>query len=138
MRKTVKATVGAILVKEGKILLQLRNHGPFENAWCLPGGHIEFGESVEEAVKREVKEETGLDMEDIRFFHYYTEHYKNMDWHAVALIFIARVRGEEVLQEEEVKELRWFFPEETRELAFAFEHRRIIDDFIRREGRNCC
>lgn len=48
--KTVKATVGAIVTQGDTILLELRNHEPFYNHWCIPGGHIDFGETVESAV----------------------------------------------------------------------------------------
>lgn len=129
-RKTVKATVGAVVEKEGKILLQLRNHAPFYDHWCIPGGHIEFGEAVEDAIVREVKEETGLDVEKLTFFCYYNEYYENLDWHAVALVFIARASGELKLQEAEVKELRWCTPEEALELPMAFEHGKVLKDFV--------
>ena len=54
-------TVGAILVKDGKVLLVNRGHEPFRYTWTLPGGHIDEGETDIQAVVREVKEETGFD-----------------------------------------------------------------------------
>jgi 8-oxo-dGTP diphosphatase len=129
-RKTVKATVGAVVEQEGKILLQLRNHEPFYDHWCIPGGHIEFGESVEDAIAREVKEETGLNVEKLNFFRYYNEYYADLDWHAVALVFIARVRGELKRQQAEVKELKWCTPEEALHLPMAFEHGKVVKDFV--------
>ena len=60
MKKVVKATVGAVIEGPKGVLLALRNHPPFEGFWCLPGGHIEFGEKVEDALYREIREETGL------------------------------------------------------------------------------
>ena len=55
--------VGAIIVSEGKILLEKRKNEPSRGKWSIPGGLVELGESVEQAVIREVKEETGLDVE---------------------------------------------------------------------------
>ncbi|PIS16659.1 MAG: hypothetical protein COT61_02785 [Candidatus Portnoybacteria bacterium CG09_land_8_20_14_0_10_44_13] len=52
---------GMIINKEGKILLC--KSSKWNNLWVVPGGHIEYGESIEEAIKREVKEEVGLDIE---------------------------------------------------------------------------
>ncbi len=128
--KIVKATVGAIVHDDGKVLLELRNHEPFKNCWCIPGGHIDFGEQVEESLCREVKEETGLTVREYRFFNYYTEYYKDLNWHAVALVFLVKAEGEPVIQEKEVKEIRWFLREEISPLPLAFEHRRILDDFF--------
>jgi mutator protein MutT len=55
--------VGAIILKDDKILLVKRGAEPGIGKWSIPGGSMEFGETMEEAVKREVKEETGLDVE---------------------------------------------------------------------------
>jgi len=130
--KTVKTTVGAILKSEDKILLTLRDHDPFRNSWCIPGGHIEFGEHPETAVKREVWEETGLTILRHSFFNYYSEYYPDLDWHAVALIFLAEAEGTLKPQAGEVKELRWVTPEEALALPLAFNHRDIISDYLKR------
>ncbi|MFP4491781.1 MAG: NUDIX hydrolase [Spirochaetaceae bacterium] len=152
MGRCIKATVGALVTVENRILLARRNHEPFYNHWCIPGGHIEYGELVEEAMKRELEEETGLTAGSYRFFGYYTEYYPELEWHAVALIFAVLPKGNVLpegsepgqadskepgipasglrRQEEEVKELRLFTPKEAAELPMAFEHGRIISDFF--------
>jgi len=128
-RACIKATVGALIESDGKLLLEKRNHEPFYDHWCIPGGHIDYGETVEKALIREVKEETGLQVINYSFFNYYTEYYNELDWHAVALIFVVYTTGSLKLQPEEVQELRWFTREEMSSLPFAFEHRQIVDDF---------
>jgi mutator protein MutT len=55
--------VGAIIIRDGKILLEKRKNEPGKGKWSIPGGLVELGESLEETVLREVKEETGLDVE---------------------------------------------------------------------------
>lgn len=55
--------VGAVIVREGKALIVRRAHEPRKGEWSLPGGMLDLGESLEDAVRREVKEETGLDVE---------------------------------------------------------------------------
>lgn len=127
--KCVKTTVGAICRQEDKILLALRNHDPFYNHWCLPGGHIDFGEKPEQAMKREVAEETGLQVISYQFFNYYNEFYSERDWHAVALIFSAQVSGKLRRQLAEVQQLAWFSLAEALKLPLAFGHRNILDDF---------
>jgi len=128
-RTCIKATVGALIESDGRLLLEKRNHDPFYDHWCIPGGHIDYGEPVEKALIREVKEETGLQVINYSFFNYYTEFYRELNWHAVALIFVAYTTGSLKLQPEEVQELRWFTREELHDLPFAFEHRRIVEDF---------
>lgn len=145
MRRCIKATVGTVVCRQGMVLLEKRNHEPFYDHWCIPGGHIEFGEDVEAAMLRELKEETGLIAPSRRFFGYYTEYFPEIDWHAVALIFVVDMdggngSGEAVKknlspQEEEVKEIRWCTPEEVSELPMAFEHGTILSDFFREEKR---
>lgn len=55
--------VGALIRKDGRILLVKRRFEPGKGLWSIPGGLVELGEPVEEAVKREVKEETGIEIE---------------------------------------------------------------------------
>ena len=130
MSKPVKATVGAVIEGEDGLLLALRNHAPFEGFWCLPGGHIEFGEGVEEALYREINEETGLSITDYRFLGYFTEYFPEMEWHAVALMFVVRVEGTEKRQESEVKELRWFSREELAGMELAFMHGEVVRRYL--------
>jgi 8-oxo-dGTP diphosphatase len=126
----IKATVGAVVEREGLILLEKRNNEPFYGKWCIPGGHIDFGEGVEAAVCREVEEETGYRVTRAEFFSYYTEYYPEINWHAVALIFRTEVEGSPRRQEAEVQEMAWFTPEDLHKLEFAFQHEQILNDYL--------
>ena len=55
--------VGAVVVRDGKALIIKRAHEPRKGEWSLPGGLLELGESLQDAVRREIKEETSLDIE---------------------------------------------------------------------------
>ena len=55
--------VGAVVVRDGKALIIKRAHDPRKGEWSLPGGRVELGESLEDATRREIKEETGLDID---------------------------------------------------------------------------
>lgn len=125
-----KATVGAVIARDGKVLLEKRSNTPFQGYWCIPGGHIEFGEHPEDAVRREVQEETGLAIDSLAFFNFYSEYFKEMQWHAVALIFLAEARGELVPQQGEVSELRWVSHNELLQYSLAFNHRNILNDYL--------
>ena len=130
MQKPVKATVGAVIEGPRGVLLALRNHPPFEGYWCLPGGHIEFGEGVVAALHREIREETGLSITEERFLGYFTEYFPELEWHAVALMFVVQVEGTEARQESEVKELRWFSRNELREMELAFMHGEVVRRYL--------
>lgn len=132
--KRPKVTAGAIIEKRGKILLTKRNIKPYRDYWCLPGGHIERGEKAEEAVKREVKEETGLDFKP-KFSRYYDEIIPRIGWHALVLIFVGKVSGKIKKQEKEVKEIKWFSKKELKKIKIAFLNRKAIEDYFKSKKR---
>jgi 8-oxo-dGTP diphosphatase len=129
VRKMPKATVGAIITKGRKpnlqILLTKRNIEPYENFWCLPGGHIDNGEKAIDAVVREVKEETGLCFNP-QFFDYFDEILPAIGFYAVVMIYVGEAAGEIDIQEDEVADIRWFHLEEALKLDLAFEHNKVL------------
>jgi 8-oxo-dGTP diphosphatase len=128
-----QATVGAIITRgeggAGEILLTRRRIEPFRDQWCLPGGHIDEYEPCEEAVAREVREETGLEFRG-RFFGYFDEALPDLGIHNVVLIFAGRGEGELKACPEEVADIRWFSPAEARSLPLAFLHNAVLDAFF--------
>lgn len=106
-------TVGALIVNsEGKILLA-KSHKWFDK-YTLPGGHIELGETMEEALKREVKEEVGLDVEVVEFLTmqeaiFAKEFYKRK--HFIFFDFLCRVGEQQVrLDQDELQDYIWEYP----------------------------
>ena len=106
-------TVGALIVnKEGKILLA-KSHKWFDK-YTLPGGHIELGETMEEALKREVREEVGLDIEVVEFLTmheaiYAKEFYKKK--HFIFFDFLCRAGEQRVkLDHDEIQDFIWEYP----------------------------
>jgi 8-oxo-dGTP diphosphatase len=72
------------------VLIRRRNPPP---GWALPGGFLEYGESLEQAALREAKEETGLDVELIRQLHTYSDPRRDPRGHTVSTVFIGRAEG---------------------------------------------
>jgi 8-oxo-dGTP pyrophosphatase MutT (NUDIX family) len=109
----VLCTAGIIVFDNQKrVLLQRRSDN---NHWCIPGGCVEPGEIVEEAARREVFEETGLVVDEMKFFGIYSgeeQHYtypNGDEVYYVTTVFIANCySGSIVLDEEETKELKFF------------------------------
>ena len=88
--KTVEV-VAAIIKKEDKIFITRRGYGEFIDMWEFPGGKIEEGESKEEALKREIKEELELDIENLEYLT--TVDYDYPNFHLKMDCFICEISG---------------------------------------------
>ena len=124
-------TVGALIFnQQGKALLVKSDK--WRNKYCVPGGHIELGETMEDALRREIKEETGLDIYDVEFalmqefIFDETFHEKR---HFIFLDFVCKTDASEnnVVLNFESQEYVWVFPEEALKLALEPYTRRLIE-----------
>ena len=77
--------VGVFVFKDGKFLMQRRMGSHGEGTWAPPGGHIEFGESFEDTARREVKEETDLEITNVRFGAVTNDHFESENKHYVTI-----------------------------------------------------
>ncbi len=123
-------TVDAVAIRDNKILLIKRRYEPFKGKWALPGGKVECGERVEEAVLRELKEETGLDGEIVKLVGVYSDPNRDPRGHYVTVAFLVNVKGEPKAGSD-AKEARWFDIEEIPWDELAFDHEKIIKDALR-------
>jgi ADP-ribose pyrophosphatase YjhB (NUDIX family) len=118
-----KPTAGALCVDRGRVLLTRRAFEPFKGHWDIPGGFLEEGEDPREGLKRELREETGLEVEPERFLGIWLDRYGG-DSTAEAtlnLYWTARVVAGEPRPADDVSELGWFAADELPtpgELAF--------------------
>lgn len=118
-----KPTAGAVCVDNGRVLLARRAHPPFEGFWDIPGGFLDEGEAPLDGLRRELREETGLEVEPQRFLGIWMDRYGG-DSTAEAtlnLYWTARVVGGDAAPADDVSELRWFNRDELPapdELAF--------------------
>jgi ADP-ribose pyrophosphatase YjhB (NUDIX family) len=119
-------TVDAIIEIDGGIILVKRKNPP--PGWAIPGGFVDYGESLEDAVIREAKEETGLDIKLVRQFHTYSDPKRDPRHHTVSTIFIARASGKPVAGDD-AKEVRIFTRDDLPE-DIAFDHRQILEDYF--------
>jgi 8-oxo-dGTP diphosphatase len=99
--------VGVIVLRDGKLLLGLRRGAHGAGTWALPGGHLEFGESVEECARREVLEETGLVLVDIRRGPWSSDLFPAEQKHYVTLFTIGQALGGDAVVREPMKCERW-------------------------------
>jgi mutator protein MutT len=103
--------VGAVIICDGKVLLEKRRNDPGKGKWSIPGGLVELGESTERTVIREVKEETGLDVEkpehvDVVDNIDFDENGK-VKYHFIIIDYFVKLKGGEAKAESDAEELRW-------------------------------
>lgn len=83
--KLVRVGIGVFVFKDGKFLLQQRQGSHGAGSWAPPGGHLEFGESFEDTARREVLEETGIKITNIRFGAVTNDNFTSDDKHYVTI-----------------------------------------------------
>ena len=104
---TVQVGVGVLILRDGKILLGRRKGSHGADSWAPPGGHLDFGESVEECARREVLEETGLTLGSIRRAPYTDDRFPAEGKHYVTLFVVAESAGGEPELREPTKCAGW-------------------------------
>jgi ADP-ribose pyrophosphatase YjhB (NUDIX family) len=121
-------TVDIIIeLEERGIVLIKRANPPY--GWALPGGYVNYGESLEDAAIREAKEETGLNIHLIRQFHTYSDPDRDPRGHTISTVFIAKASGTPCASSD-ASEVGVFNPTNLPQ-PMAFDHQKIIEDYSR-------
>jgi 8-oxo-dGTP diphosphatase len=120
-------TVDAIIETGNGIVLIERSNPPF--GFALPGGFVDYGESLEQAVRREAREETGLELLDLRQFHTYSDPARDPRFHTVTTVFAARAHGEPRAGDDAAA-ARAVPVTDIAGLAFAFDHGKVLEEYL--------
>jgi 8-oxo-dGTP diphosphatase len=103
--------VGAIILKRDRILMAQRGKEPLKGWWSLPGGALEIGESLKDAVAREVREETGLEIRPLGIFEVFERIIRDPggapEYHYVLVDYICRITGGTLCAGDDVSEVEW-------------------------------
>ena len=102
--------VGAVIVQEGRVLLVQRGREPMKGRWTIPGGLIEVGESLHEAVARETREETGLEVEPVELVELLDRIHReegHVRYHYVIADYLCRVVGGTLAAADDAAAVRW-------------------------------
>jgi 8-oxo-dGTP diphosphatase len=103
--------VGAVIIKDGKILLEKRKNEPGKGKWSVPGGLVELGESVEQTVMREVEEETGLEVEKPEHIdvvdNIIRDESGRVKYHFVIIDYFMKLKGGTLKAASDAEELKW-------------------------------
>jgi len=116
--------------QQNELLLIKRGRQPFQGKYALPGGWVEYGETVEQAALRELKEETGVEAHSLQLIGVYSEPNRDPRGHCVSVAFLVQFpdvavieAGDDAASAEFVKD--W------KEIDFAFDHKKILADAVK-------
>jgi ADP-ribose pyrophosphatase YjhB (NUDIX family) len=121
-------TVDIIIEIEPKgIVLIKRKNPPY--GWAIPGGFVDYGESLEEAALREAKEETNLDVKLTKQFHTYSDPNRDPRHHSISTVYIAKAKGAPKAKDDALE--IGIFDDSNLPDEIAFDHRLILKDYFK-------
>ena len=124
--KNPSLTVDGVLLKNKAVLLIKRKHPPFQHQWALPGGFVEYGETTEQAVMREVLEETGLHTKIVDLLGVYSDPQRDPRGHTVSVVYLIEHVNGELSSGDDAADVKFFNMNKLPQLAF--DHNIIIND----------
>jgi len=131
--KTPLLTTDCVVVDgRGRVLLVRRGHPPFKGKHALPGGFVEIGETVEEACRRELMEETGVKAGPLRLLGVYSDPKRDPRAHTCSVVFLARIARATPKAGDDAAAAEWI--EDWSKLDLAFDHAKILGDARRALG----
>lgn len=119
-------TVDIIIEYRGGIILVKRRNPP--SGWAIPGGFVDYGETLEGAAVREAGEETGLAVRLVRQFHSYSSPDRDPRFHTISTVFIALGEGDMKAGDDAAEAA--VFTKNTMPQDIAFDHKAILDDYF--------
>jgi len=122
-------TVDAIIEQAGKILLIKRRHEPFKQQLALPGGFVDYGERVEDAILREVEEEVGVKASVEAILGVYSDPQRDPRGHTISTVFICNFDGDPEAGDDAAS-YHWIALDDLQDREFAFDHEMIIKDYL--------
>ena len=129
--------VGAVIIEDNRVLLIRRGTPPLLGEWSLPGGILECGETLREAVAREAREETGLLVETGKMLGVYErvirDDVKRVRYHYVLIDFLCRAVGGDLKAGSDAADVRWFTRNELPALNLAYDANDVV-----RKGLAAC
>ena len=115
--------MGALIIESGRILLVERGKEPLKGWWSLPGGLVETGELLEDALRREVREETGLEVENLGLIEVFERIMRDAsgapEYHFVLMDYLCRPIGGTCCAADDASRVDWFRPDEIEGLKIT-------------------
>lgn len=114
--KKPRLTSAVIVVKDNKFLLGQRNKENCKGQWIFPGGGVDFGETVQDAAIREIKEETNLDVEIIKLIAHKELINVHGNYHSVVFFHLAKPKNDNIIANDDLSDVKYFDIEEIKKL----------------------
>ena len=123
-----------IIIEVGKgIVLIERSNPPF--GWAIPGGFVDYGEAIETTARREAKEETSLDIFDLKQFHTYSAPGRDPRFQTITTVFTAKAKGS-LKADSDARDIGIFTLSQIRKMKLAFDHNKVIEDFFKAKAKS--
>jgi 8-oxo-dGTP diphosphatase len=123
------ATDCVVLDAKGRVLLIRRGNPPFKGSYALPGGFVDVGETVEDACRRELMEETGVKAGRLTLVGVYSDPRRDPRFHTVSAVFLTRVRTAKAKAGDDAAAVEWVARWQS--LPLAFDHALVLRDAMR-------
>lgn len=121
-------TVDVLIRRDDGYVFIKRKNEPYRGHWAIPGGLVEYGETVEQAAIREAKEETGLEVKLTRLVDVYSDPTRDPRGHYISIAYLAEAVSGELKAAADAEEAKVFKRKPER---LAFDHSKIFEDAIR-------
>jgi 8-oxo-dGTP diphosphatase len=132
--------VGAVIVERGRVLLVRRDTEPLRGEWSVPGGMLELGEKLRDGVRREVQEETGIEVEtgdvlDV-FDSIFTDTLGRTQYHYVLIDYLCRPLGGEPRAGSDVSDVRWVSAEALPAMGLRASIEQVVQKGLKMAGKS--
>lgn len=129
--KKPSLTVDIVIINIGKELILIkRKNEPYKNFWAIPGGFVEYGETVENAAIREAKEETNIDVELLDICGVYSNPKRDPRGHVISIGFLAKGDIKNMNAGDDAKDIHLFSIKDLKNINLAFDHDIILKDAL--------
>jgi 8-oxo-dGTP diphosphatase len=132
-----EAAIGALVLKDQKVLLVKRSQSPSKGLWALPGGKINLGETLQQAVMREVFEETGVSVIPLQPIYSFDSIHKdgkgNTQFHYVIVDLLAEYKGGELKAGDDAAEVGWFSLQDLKRISVNEKTRELVLRYLNSE-----
>ena len=121
---------------KNEFILIKRKNEPFKNHWAIPGGFVDYGETVENAAIREAKEETGITVKLKKLLGVYSEPKRDPRDHTITIVYLAIGDFEKIKADSDAADAKIYSFDDIKSMKIAFDHYEILIDAFNEVNRN--